>query len=177
MFDRAAAEDALHRISKRHVSQFLNGPDGCDTYGFGFFCDAYDGTVCLVANTQQYHLTSLRNFGAQFGPVDRDLFRWDIGNWKYPAGLFSSSSAEQREFYETWKECQVALSQIENDDNQERLEDICFKVLRRLIHEGAFSMAPTGGGVMILGPTALRQNVLERKKRLDRLLDPAGGRV
>jgi hypothetical protein len=173
MFDWADAEDGLHRISKKQVVQFLNESEKGDVYGFGFFCDAYDGTVLLVASTEQYHLSSLRDFEARFGPTDPEVFKWDIGNWKYPAGLFPSSSAEQSEFDVAWKEYQELLSQIENDDKQGMLEDVCFKVLRRLIHEGAFSTALSVKGVTILGPLALQENVLEKKKRLDNLFEAA----
>jgi hypothetical protein len=151
MFDWASAGDRLYRISKKQVVQFLNGPDKGDVYGFGFFCDAYDGTVYLVANTEQHHLSSLRDFEARFGPTDPEIFRWDIGNWKYPGGLFPSSSTEQHEFDEAWKVYQELLSQIGNDDKQGMLEDICMAVLRRLIHEGAFSTAPGLKGFAILG--------------------------
>ncbi len=170
MFDWAAAEDRLHRISKKQVVHFLNGAEQDNVYGFGFFCDGYDGTVLLVANTEQYHLSSLRDFEARFGPTDPEVFRWDIGNWKYPAGLFPSSSAEQNEFEDAWKEYREPLSQIDNDDKQGMLEDVCFKVLRRLIQGRAFSDTPSVRGIMILGPLALEESVLEKKKRLNSLL-------
>jgi hypothetical protein len=174
MSDWAAAEDGLHRISKKQVVQFLNGAEQDNVYGFGFFCDGYDGTVLLVANTEQYHLSSLCDFEARFGPTDPEVFRWDIGNWKYPAGLFPSSSVEQNEFEDAWKESQEPLSQIDNDDKQEILEDVCFKVLERLIQGRAFSDTTSVKGVMILGPLALQGSVLEKKKRLDSLLQQDG---
>lgn len=94
MFDSAVAEDGLLRISKDQVGRFLDRAEQEHLYGFGFFCDGYDGTVLLAANTEQYHQKSLRDFEARFGPTDPEVFRWDIGNWKYPGGLFSSSSVE-----------------------------------------------------------------------------------
>jgi Uncharacterised protein family UPF0047 len=166
MFDWAAAEDRLHCIAKKHVGQFLNGAEQSDVYGFGFFCDAYNGTALLVANTEQYYLSSLRDFEARFGPANAEVFKWDIGNWEYPAGLFPSSSAEQDEFEDAWKkEYQEPLSQIENDDKQSMLEEVCFKVLRRLIQARVFSAVPSVKGVTILGPTALKENVLEKRRR------------
>jgi hypothetical protein len=92
MFGWAAARERLHGISKKQVVQFFKGPDKGDVYGVGFFCDAYDGWVYLVANTEQYYHSSLRGLEARFGQTDPEVFRWDIGNWKYPGGLFPSSS-------------------------------------------------------------------------------------
>src|SRR4051794_17933656 len=112
MFDWVAARETLYRISKKQVGQFLNGPDKSDVYGFGFYCDAYNGTVYVVANTEEYHVHSYGDFQARFGPAAPEVFRWDIGNWKYPGGLFPSSSAEQHDFDEAWKEYQESLSQI-----------------------------------------------------------------
>src|SRR5205823_2176245 len=109
-----------------------------DVYGFGFFCDAYDGTILLVANTEQYHLSNLQDFEARVGPTDPEVYKWDIGNWKYPGGLFPSASAEQREFDEAWQEFQKPLSRIDHDEKQARLEEVCVEVLRRLINEGTF---------------------------------------
>jgi hypothetical protein len=55
------------------------------------------------------------------------------------------------------------------------LEDVCFNVLRRLVHEGMFSPAPGLKGFTILGPDDRQESVLERKKCLDSLLQPADG--
>ncbi|MBP3956059.1 DUF4303 domain-containing protein [Gemmata sp. G18] len=170
MFDRVAAEDRLYCISKKQIAQFLNGVEQDNVYGFGFFCDGYDGTVLLVANTEQYHLSNFLEYEARFGATDSEFFRWDVGNWKYPAGLFSSSSTEQSEFEDAWKEHREPLSQTENEAKQEILEDICFKVLKRLVQERTFSGIPGVKGVTVLGPLALQESVLEKKKSLDRLL-------
>ena len=59
MVDWAGVGETLHRISKKHLVQFLKGRDKGDVYGVGLFCDAYDGNVYLVANTEQYHQSSL----------------------------------------------------------------------------------------------------------------------
>ncbi len=61
------------------------------------------------------------------------------------------------------------MAQIENDDTQGMLEDVCVDVLRRLIHEGVFSPATKLMGVMTLGPDDRKEAVLEKKKRLDSL--------
>lgn len=170
MFDWAAVEDGLHRISKKQVGQFLNRAEQDDVYGFGFFCDGYDRAVLLVANTEQYHQNSLRDFEARFGPTDPEVFRWDIGNWKYPAGLFPSSSVEQREFDTAWNEYQEPLSEIENDKKQEILEDLCSGVLMKLFNEGAFSTASSLMCFTVLSPDDGQEIVLEKKKRFDGLL-------
>jgi Domain of unknown function (DUF4303) len=172
MFDWPAAVDLLHRISKEQVVRFLAGPDKDDVYGAGLFCDAYDGSVYLVANTEQYHRTSLRDFEARFGETDPEVFRWDIGNWKYPGGLFPSSSAAQQAFDTAWGEYRQALSEIESDHKQGILEDACAEVVKRLFKEGTFSTAPFLKGFTVLGPDAGQEDVLEKKKRLDSLLQP-----
>ncbi len=71
---------------------------------------------------------------------------------------------------------QEPLCKIENDDNQRMLEDLCLKVLRRLIHEGAFSTSSSLEGFTILGPDDGQASVLEKKKRLDSLFQPADQR-
>lgn len=172
MFDWPTAVDRLHRISKEQVVRFLAGPDNDDVYGVGLFCDAYDGAVYLVANTEQFHRASLCDFEARFGQTDPEVFRWDIGNWKYPGGLFLSSSVEQQAFDSAWDECREPLSQIESDDKQGMLEDACVEVLMRLFKGGAFSTAPRLKGLTVLGPAAGQEDVLAKKKRLDSLLQP-----
>jgi hypothetical protein len=142
MLDWAAAVDRLQRICKEQVVRFLAGQDSNDVYGVGLFCDAYDGSVYLGANTEQHHKSSLRDFEARFGQTDPEVFRWDIGNWKYPGGLFPSSSAEQRTFDGAWQEYREHLSQIENGSKQRMLEAACVDVLRRLFKEGVFFTAP-----------------------------------
>src|ERR1700733_8150913 len=125
MFEWAAAVDRLHCISKEQVVTFLAGPGRNDVYGLGFFCDAFNGSVYLVANTEQHHQSSLRDFEERFGETDHALFRWNVGNWKYPGGLFPSSSAEQQVFDTAWEEYEEPLSQIESEEKQAMLEDVC----------------------------------------------------
>jgi hypothetical protein len=169
MFDWTAATDALHRISRNQIARFLAGPDKDDLYGIGFFYDAEEGIVYLVANTEQYYQSSLLDFENQFGPTDAEVYRWDSGNWKYPGGLFPSSSPEQLEFENAWKEYQWPLSQLRREDKQVLLEEMCLKVLEDLIREGVFSTAPRVQGGTILGPYERGKIVLEKKKKLDHL--------
>ena len=177
MFDRTAAEECLHRISQPQIIRFLSGPDRGDVYGFGFFCDAHDGTVYLVANTERNHLNSLREFEERYGPTDPAVFQWDIGNWEYPGGLFPSSSAEQHQFEEAWREFQEPLSQMQDGQSQGLLEEVCAVVLKRLLHEGTFSTALGLKGFTVLGFDDAQGSVLEKKKRFDSIFQPTGNRA
>jgi hypothetical protein len=169
MFDWTAAENLLFHISTRQVAQFLAGPDKDDVYGFGFFCDALTG-VCFVANTEPFHLASLRDFESRFGPTEPEIFRWEIGNWKYPAGLFPSSNPEQREFDDGWRENRKTLAAIAENATQTMLEKVCVNVLRRLTQDGAFSAAPGIKGFMVPSPDDPREVVMAKKKLLDTLI-------
>jgi len=166
MFDWTAAAETLYSISKKQIAQFLRGSEKSDVYGFGFFCDP-DGFVYLVANTEHYHMSSLRQYQARFGPTAPEVFRWDIGNWKYPGGLFPSSSAEQEAFDHAWQEYQQQLMQMDNERKQEMLEDVCSEVLARLVQEGSLSGIPSLKGFTIQGPDDPQETVLEKKKRFD----------
>src|SRR5437667_7730391 len=92
-------------LSKEYLNQFRQS-SGSDFYGVGFFCDAYSGDVLVVANSEDYHREA---FGRHSGTSSEDRFRWEIGNWNYPAGLFPSSSAEQRAFEEKWAKIKKRL--------------------------------------------------------------------
>jgi hypothetical protein len=152
-------------MSVPHVHRFLSGPDADDVYGFGFFCDAY-GPVYLVADTEQYHCESLSEYEARFGQVDREVFRWNIGNWKYPGGLFASSSAEQREFDIAWKSYEALLRQLDDDTTQSKLEAVCVQVLRALYVDGVFTQARRLKGLTVLGPDATDEMVLNNLQQL-----------
>jgi hypothetical protein len=141
MFDWAVATDTLYRLSKTQIGKFFNGPEVEDVYGVGFFCDAYSGSVYLVANTEQSHQSTLCDFQARFGPTDPEVFKWDIGNWKYPGGLFPSSASEQVEFDTGWEEYREPLSKLEDEKKQDKIEKVCINVLSILFKEGAFSTA------------------------------------
>ena len=170
MLDWAAVVDRLHHISKQEVARFLAGPDAENVYGIGFFCDASNGRVYLVANTGQYHTTSLRDFETRAGTTDPDVFKWDIGNWKYPGGLFPSSSAEQQAFDKAWRELGASLSHIANETKQAMLEVVCVEVLTRLIKEDSFAPAYHLEGVTVLGPDDRGARLVERKQNMDGLL-------
>ena len=115
-----------------------------DLYGFGFFCDALSGDVFLVANTRGFHDESVKKLTSPaFGPS----FKWDIGNWKWPAGLFPSSSNEQREFDVAWARARGAVKDL----SQGALEDCCNAVLMELYN---MRESPLNGveGLIVLGP-------------------------
>ena len=169
MFDWAAAANCLHRVAKTQVGRFLDCPEVAGVYGVGFFCDAYDGSVYLVANTEEYHQSHLREFQARFGPTDPEVFRWDIGNWKHPGGLFPSSAAAQVEFDAAWEEYRGPLSGMEDDKKQAKIEEVCGAVLALLLKEGAFSTASGLKGFTVLGPDDRHEGVLGKRLLLDRL--------
>ncbi|HEX3314693.1 MAG TPA: hypothetical protein VHR72_07355 [Gemmataceae bacterium] len=174
MFDWEGAGETLRRISTKQVGLFLNGPDKSDVYGFGFFCDAYEGCIYLVANTELFHQNSLRHFQSVYGQTDPELFRWNTGNWKYPGGLFPSSSAEQREFDAGWESSRQTLSAIESEGAQGMLEELCSGVLTKMFADGAFSTIPGLSGLTVLGHDDRDEDILEKKKRLDGRLQRDG---
>ncbi len=168
MFHWTAAADKLCRISTFQIHKFLKGPDVHDLYGIGYFCNACDGSVHLVANTEIYHQNSLRDFQTRFGPTDSEVFRWDIGNWKYPGGLFPSSSPEQVEFDSGWEAVRESLTQMKDDKKQDKLEDFCESVLSIIFKERAVSTIPTLKGFIVLGPDDRQQDVVDKVRLLDR---------
>jgi hypothetical protein len=89
-FDWAGAEEALNRLSKEQFARFLERVDRCDLYGLGFFCDPIEG-VMPAANTRSFHAACFREYVEGGGRTDEETFRWDTGNWQYPAGLASST--------------------------------------------------------------------------------------
>ena len=152
MLDWSAAKETLYRISKKHLRQFLAGQVVKEFYGFGFFCDAYQGSVYLVANSLEYHHRTFKDFITQYGTTDEQTFKWDIGNWEFPGGLFRSSSPEQMEFDSAWNPIRQSLEQMDGDGKQDVLEDVCIGVLERLIQEDTFSPAVDVQGFIVLGP-------------------------
>lgn len=170
MFDWKAAEEVLDVISKEQLVRFLDGVDCDDIYGLGYFCDLLEG-VMLVANGRRSFAESLGECGWRSGSTDYEVFRWDIGNWEYPAGVALSSTEEQIQFDEAWENLGSPRSGDDDDRDQKRLEELCIKVLRRLIDDNAFAAADHLEGFMILGPDDLPEDVLSKKKRLDALLN------
>jgi hypothetical protein len=168
-FDWADAEEALYRISKDQFTGFLRRTDRGDLYGLGFFCDPIEG-VMPVANSRSFHDASFRQYVERGGTTDEGTFKWDIGNWEYPAGL-ASSTEEQMEFNARWEGFRGLLSQSDDDRTQEMLEDHCIRVLRRLCDEGVFSDARDIEGLIVLGPDDRAEDVLAKKGRLDGILD------
>ena len=100
-----------------------------------------------------------------------EAFRWEIGNWEYPAGLFPSASLEQREYAMDWQEFEQSMAELALPDHQERLELLALKVLKRLIDEGVFSQATSLKGYTILGPDDTQALLLKKKSRVDRHLN------
>ena len=172
MFDWAAAEELLYKISKEHVTKFLDGPVKDRVYGLGFFCDAFAGDVYVVADT----IENKAGCSGNFTDIE-EQDKWDIGLWKYPGGLFPPVlDGEQWEFDNAWQQYRERIAEIEGDEKQVLLEETCFRVLRRLILDGVFSTAPNVEGFNILGPDDPQSAVLEKKTRLDQRLAQVWGR-
>ena len=165
MFDWAAAEELLYTISKEHVTDFLDGPIKDQVYGVGVFCDAFAGDVYVVADT----IENKAGCSGNFTDIE-EQDKWDIGLWKYPGGLFPSNSIEQSAFDNAWGGHREQIAELEGDEKQALLEEVCFRVLRRLILDGVFSPAPNIEGFNILGPDDPQSVVLEKKRHLDQRL-------
>jgi hypothetical protein len=145
----------LLALSKEQFLMFWE-KTGSDVYGVGFFCDALSGDVFLVANTRKYHNESFATSGL---PAEREnLFRWDIGNWEWPGGLFPSSSSEQRSFDESWAKARIGVTLT-----QQLLEEICNAVLIEL-HDMQGSPLTAVEGMIVLGPDDNDQTILEKAK-------------
>jgi hypothetical protein len=172
MFDWTAAADTLYQISKKQLTDFFRSQGADDIYGIGFFSDVIEG-VLLVANTEDYYLSSLRDFEAKWGATDREVFRWEIGNWQYPCGLFPSSSVQQDEFYYEWKKVRMQPGWFVSDETQLVLEGICRDVLARLHQEDAFSPARNLKGLTVVGHDDSPPDILRQKERMDVLLQSA----
>jgi hypothetical protein len=167
-FNWAEAEEALYRISKDQFTGFLRRADTGDLYGLGFFCDPIEG-VMPVANTRSCHDAGFRQYVEQGGTTDEETFRWDIGNWEFPAGL-AASTEEQMEFDAHWERIWSRFTEPKDDRTPGLLEDLCIRVLRRLIDEGVFWDARGIEGFSVLGPDDRAEDVLAKKARLDDLL-------
>ena len=167
MLDWSAARETLHKISKKHLHQFFVEQAAEEVYGFGFFCDAFQGSVYLVANSLGFHQRKLKDFISQFGPTDEQTFKWEIGNWQFPGGLFRSSSPEQIEFDSAWNPVRQSLEQMDGNGKQDVLEEVCIGVLERLIQEDTFSPAVDVQGFIVLGPDDRSEVVMVKKHRLD----------
>lgn len=127
-----------------------------ELYGIGFFADAASGTVFLVANTRGYHKDSFQAMGL---PADREpVFKWDIGNWMWPGGLFPSSSKEQRSFDAGWAEAAKGITLT-----QESLEELCNAVLQEL-HDMPQTPLREVEGMIVLGPDESEETILRKLK-------------
>jgi hypothetical protein len=170
MLDWLSVKGTLYIYMKKQFAALLGGPEKDEVYGVGFFCDSSVGDVLAVANTEAYYEKSLQRFEEQFGPTDADQFRWDIGGWKYPAGLPWLGTLGG-EFDAAWCPYRESLRQLEEEEIQGQLEDACREVLGRLVDDGVFANAANLRGFAILGPDDPGSAVLEKKEHLDYLLE------
>lgn len=167
------AKETLLVLARLQLATFLESEEREDVYGIGFFCDSYQGSVCLVANTNSFHSRKFHEYIAEFGSgeghEDETTFRWDIGNWKYPAGLVPDA------FNAGWEKFEAALKDATfagagDDQDQERLESLAAAILACLVDEGAFAHAPALEGFNVLGPDDPQQSVLVKKSKFDTLV-------
>jgi hypothetical protein len=63
------------------------------------------------------------------------------------------------------------ISDSGDEKDQEALGELCTRVLRRLRAEGLFSAARSLEGFMVLGPDDSGEDVLEKKRQLERVLN------
>lgn len=59
---------------------------------------------------------------------------------------------------------------MEDDKKQDKIEEVCVRVLSVLFKEGAFSTASSLKGFTVLGPDDRQEDVLGKKLPLDRFL-------
>ena len=163
-------EQTLFDAAKRHLATFLVAPEVQDIYGVGFFCDAVPpGCIRLVANTRSYHTKAFGEYAARFGTCNEDVFRWDTGNWKCPAGLFPSATANQQAFDDTLSPF-LSVFAVESDEAQAELEQMCGRTLKRLYEDGVLLLAKQLEGLTVNGPYGDSETQLGKKRSFDYLL-------
>lgn len=146
--------DQLLALSKDCVVRFLNSDQ--DVYGLGFFCDAYEINVYLVANTRKFLAEQ-----AKLAVSAKDSLKWDTGNWEWPGGLFPSASPEQRAFDNSWKSIAKGLGSI----SQQELELCCRDVLVAL-NEIVDLRSRGIEGLVVQGPDDSESTLMQKLIRL-----------
>lgn len=177
MIDWEAAEDALVTIARNQILAFQDEVDCSDLYGLGFFADLLEG-LQLVANFRDHHESNLLAYQAEWGPTDADVYRWEIGNWQYPAGLDVDNEtfdAVWEPFREPLMEAVTAAeSQAFEDRCVEHLENLCIRVLDRLESESVFAGLAALEGLTVLGHDDPAEVIIPKKQRLDWILHRPG---
>ncbi len=166
-----AAEDALFQLAKAQLEDFFEETDLADLYGLGFFADPLEG-VGLVANGRRYLETARADY-CQVA-IDPNLnstrwddqFKWEIGNWEFPGDL----GYPLDDLDAVWDEFRAELKQIDDEDDVERIVNLCVRVLERLHADGVFAVLPALEGLTVQGHDDTAEMVLPRKERLDALL-------
>ena len=192
MLDWAGATNLLYRITKQQILRFIEEHETAEVCGLGFYCDSLYGCVHLVADTEEQWRITLRDHKvsvANASPeairdypdlyqMSPEVLRWDIGNWKYPAGLFPSASPDQRGFDTGWQPQQELLDSIGKEKSSEVVEeyqgiliDVCSRTLIRLFNERNLSALHGLEGFTVMGPDDPREAGFERKKHFDCLID------
>ena len=103
--------DDFVQLVTRQLNQFLatNVPD---CYAVGFFCDAFSGSVLLARIRRNF---TAKTFDPFRGIINEERFRWEMGNWKYLAGLFPSSSPEQKAYEKAWADIRSRIRVVSQE--------------------------------------------------------------
>ena len=136
------AKQTLLRISRAELQSFFQSDRSQDVYGVGFFCHNSYGDVLLVANTADYHRASFQGYVEQFGICNEIEYKWNIGNWQYPAGIAAGPNQQSPEYSRSWAPYQKIIDEMTMseavDHAGDQLRNLCCEVLQSLISEGLF---------------------------------------
>jgi hypothetical protein len=165
------AKQTLLRISQSEIQSFLQTARSRNIYGIGYFCHNSYGDVLLVANTTDYHKDSFRRYVERFGPCDEDDFRWDIGNWQYPAGIATGPGQQSFDYQSSWEPFRRAIDQTTTDETVDHrgalLRNLCLDVLQSLITKGIFDRYLPNLGFTVMDVDDPGTAGLETKKSFD----------
>ena len=136
------AKQTLLRISQPEIRTFLQSDRSRGLYGIGYFCHNSYGDVLIVANTTDFHRDSFRGYVEEFGPCHEDEFKWDIGNWQYPAGIANGPGQQSPDYQSSWEPFRKTIDQPTVngavDHPGAQLRNLCCDVLQSLITKGIF---------------------------------------
>jgi hypothetical protein len=151
-FDWGTAKSTLLRISALEIAEFLRSDRFDGVYGFGYFCHNSYGSVLLTANTTDHHEQSYHDFVSKFGRYDKDHFKWDIGNWKYPAGIGQGPGQQSDQYQRGWRPFAGAIDAAMASEASPGLElrGFCIAVLRQLLHDGVFQKRTQSLGFTVM---------------------------
>jgi hypothetical protein len=180
IFDWQTAKETLLSISFSEIEAFLASPRTRHVYGIGYFCHNSYGHVLLVANSTDYHERAFRDFCQKYGLCDEDEFKWQIGNWEYPAGIAEGCGQQSKQYTEGWRpyreKIEAALTADIDNHPGGFLREACSEVLRKLIRNGAFRSASQPLGFTVMDVDDLSCQGLRTKLEFDTFLCESSGR-